>query len=479
MLRLTSPRRVTRPARWRNTAFGVTACLAVTAVVVGLGPLTKPAAASTAQFKGVNWADPKDNFSAGNVVPSGLSTSDSYATTYAKASAVIGGFSTNLGANTVRLPVNPYTVSGSWWSSYTGAIDAALAKGFKVILSYWESSFAYDGLIDDTTAWRSMWTTVTNKYANTSLVYFEPMNEPYGYSATAWRNLAYQWIRTYPSIPAGRIFVSGTGYNGNVTTVCSDSRLNGTLLSLHNYGFWAKTRTSYSAWVSDLRSRIGSCASRTVMDEWGALMTTGLNYNGPINSNYFIAYVQAATDVMRTLGIGSVYWPGLRTGDTYSMETLSGSGTNLKLTDTNASGVNRLRWAWGIGSSTYQTIKGVGSGKCLDVPGATTANSTQVKINTCNGGSNQSWLLTPAKTLVVYGTKCLDVKGASTAVSAAVQINDCHGNVNQQWNLNSNGTITSVQSGLCLDVAGAATSNGTRVEMYTCNGRTNQKWTRT
>jgi len=49
----------------------------------------------------------------------------------------------------------------------------------------------------------------------------------------------------------------------------------------------------------------------------------------------------------------------------------------------------------------------------------------------------------------------------------------------QQWNLNSNGTVTGVQSGLCLDVTGAATANGTKVELWTCNGGTNQQWTRT
>ena len=46
----------------------------------------------------------------------------------------------------------------------------------------------------------------------------------------------------------------------------------------------------------------------------------------------------------------------------------------------------------------------------------------------------------------------------------------CNGGANQQWTLNSNGTITGVQSGLCLDVTGAGTGNGTPVELWTCNG---------
>src|SRR5437868_15266889 len=85
--------------------------------------------AATNQFRGVNWADPRDNYANDPVVPSGLLTSDNYATTYAKASAILKGFATNLSANTVRLPINPYTVNGSFWNSYTGAIDAATHMG--------------------------------------------------------------------------------------------------------------------------------------------------------------------------------------------------------------------------------------------------------------------------------------------------------------------------------------------------------------
>src|SRR5205085_8778751 len=50
------------------------------------------------------------------------------------------------------------------------------------------------------------------------------------------------------------------------------------------------------------------------------------------------------------------------------------------------------------------------------------------------------------------------------------------GQTNQQWNLNSNGTITGVQSGLCVDANGAATANGTKIILWSCNGGTNQQW---
>jgi endoglucanase len=299
------------------------------------------------QFRGVNWADPRDNYANDAVVPSGLSTSDNYATTYAKARAIITGFAKNLHANTVRMPINPYTVNGPFWRSYTGAIDAATHLGFKVILSYWEG-IPHQGTVDSLPAFWQMWKTVTDRYHGNGLVYYEPMNEPYGYSATDWANLVAQWISNYPIVSRYRIIVSGTGYNDHVTSVCADSRFNGMLLSLHHYGFWAPTETSYSWWVNDFMSRVGSCAYRTIVDEWGAPMTTGLDYNGPINGNAYIAFVQADTDTIRALHMGSVYWPGLRIGDTYSMETLNGSGTALTLTNNNASGVSRLEWSYGL-----------------------------------------------------------------------------------------------------------------------------------
>lgn len=74
-------------------------------------------ASGTSQFRGVNWANPRDNYADDPVVPSGLSTSDSHDTISAKAKAILKGFATNLGANTVRLPINQYTVNGPFWNS--------------------------------------------------------------------------------------------------------------------------------------------------------------------------------------------------------------------------------------------------------------------------------------------------------------------------------------------------------------------------
>ncbi len=121
-------------------------------------------------------------------------------------------------------------------------------------------------------------------------------------------------------------------------------------------------------------------------------------------------------------------------------------------------------------------IKGVGSGRCLDVPNASTTDGTQVQLYDCNGRTNQQWELTSSGELRVYGNKCLDAAG--TANGAKVQIYSCWGGDNQKWRFNSDGTIVGVQSGRCLDAVGAGTANGTQIQLYACGGGSNQRWSR-
>ena len=123
-------------------------------------------------------------------------------------------------------------------------------------------------------------------------------------------------------------------------------------------------------------------------------------------------------------------------------------------------------------------LRGTGSNRCLDVPNSTWTNGERVEIWDCNGGVNQWWTLTAAGQLQVDGTRCLDVYDNQTAAGTAVELWDCNGQSNQQWRFNSDGSITSVQSGRCLDVTGAAVDDGTLMEIWDCNGQSNQRWTR-
>ena len=324
--------------RTPTRALAVLAMLAASLTILVQAP---SAFAATSGFKGVNWADTRDNYNTGWVIPDGLAASDTYSQVYSIADTDIKAFQSNLGANTVRLPINPPSVNSSWWSAYKGAIDAATADGMNVIIGAWTESSSV-GTITDMSAWQTMWNTVVSAYAGNSNVYFEPLNEPYGYSLSDWVSICSTWLSDHSNVPRGRVVISGTGYNDHVTGVGAASALSGTLLSLHYYGYW-NSYTSESQWVSDLNSRIGSYGSRTIIDEFGAPMTTGINYLADHNDAQYQSYLAAVTDTARSDGIGSVYWPGLRTGDTYTLEQHSGSS----LSNTNSSGVTQVRWGWG------------------------------------------------------------------------------------------------------------------------------------
>ncbi|MEW2114368.1 non-reducing end alpha-L-arabinofuranosidase family hydrolase [Streptomyces sp. NPDC005474] len=128
-------------------------------------------------------------------------------------------------------------------------------------------------------------------------------------------------------------------------------------------------------------------------------------------------------------------------------------------------------------AATSGALRGTGSGRCLDVSGASQTDGALVQIWDCNAATNQQWTSTDSNQLTVYGNKCLDVPGHATTAGTRLQIWGCSGGANQQWRVNSDGTIVGVESGLCLAATGSGTANGTAAEIGTCNGGSNQKWT--
>ncbi|MFC4588388.1 RICIN domain-containing protein [Sphaerisporangium corydalis] len=473
--------------RLRRAAAALLVAVAAVAWNVA-GPT--PALAATSDFRGVNWADERDNFVDGTLVLGGLSTSDGYATTQAKADRILSGFQGNLGANTVRFPVNYPTVSGSYWNSYTGAIDMAVGKGMKVVLSYWESAASRNGSVDDLSQFWSMWQTIVGRYGGTGLVYFEPMNEPYAYSDADWKNLAAEWLSRYPGVPRGRIIVSGAGYNQRLITIGSDGRFDGTLISRHIYQFFDTGRTTEASWREALRTSVGGYAGRVVITEWGAPMTDGRDYGAPAGSDGFVAFIRGVAAEARALQIGTVYWPGVRPNDHYRMQTINGSGTDLTLSTTSASGRDQLRYSWGFdgGNPTpYHRITARHSGKVMDVVGASTADSAEVKQYPWNGGGNQKWQFADNgggyyRLINQNSGKCLDVAGASTADGANIVQYTCGSGTNQQWQWVATGgyfQLRARHSGKCLDVVAASTADGADIHQYTCGTGTNQQWSRT
>ncbi|MEU8285288.1 RICIN domain-containing protein [Micromonospora sp. NPDC048905] len=487
----------------RRTLIALVA--AVTAMVGGVVVVaSSPAAAATNQFRGMNWAMLGDNFKTSPLVVQGLSMSDSNATVRAKANAIYDDMASTMGVNTVRLPINTHTVGTAWWEAYRGAIDAATARGFKVILAYWEDAAASGGRITNLAAWNTMWSTVTNTYGSNANVYFEPMNEPHGYSSTEWRNVAANWLSYHTSAVPGRVLIGGTGFSQDLRDICNDSRFNSTLLSFHYYTFFYGAMT-YDGFRSHIQARLGNCASRAVATEFGGPMNDGRNYADAGSTDNFVRYIRAMAQVMRDNQMGGTYWPALggKTGtigyDWYSMFALTGSGTDLNLTVRNTSGADRIRYAWGdtIGggdpttpppsTGTFYRVDVRHSGKALNVQSPNTDNGARVSQNTYGGNAWQQWQFQDAgsgywRIVSRLSGKCLDVVSASTADGAELVQYTCGNGTNQQFQMVTNGNYFQLRarhSNKCVDVPAASTADGVVLKQYTCNTGTNQQWSRT
>ncbi|HEX3731287.1 MAG TPA: RICIN domain-containing protein [Opitutaceae bacterium] len=308
-----------------------------------VSPASGGAGAAASTFHGFNWAVQGDNFQDNFLFLSGQAAGNSYATVESLTGVVAGAFK-GAGATALRIPINPATALGTWWPSYKGVIDQAAALGLKVIVSNWSGSTDENGTVPDAASFYLMWDTVVNAYNGNGNVYFEVFNEPHGYSTANWLSVVQTWLARYPTVPRGRVFVGGTGYSQNIPNVASSSITSGCLFSCHDYGFFSSSQTTNAYFYSNLSGQVGTYASRTVLTEFGAEMTTGLNYQGGSQGSNSIASVIGFCDFCHDNSMGSVYWPGERIGDTYSMYTLNGTSS---MTLNNSGGLELVQYGWG------------------------------------------------------------------------------------------------------------------------------------
>lgn len=356
---------------------------------------------------GVNWADPRDNYVGGSIIspdgrlaPTGLSVNDPYPVVYAKAQAILKGFQ-QAGATTVRLPINPTTVNGPWWSDYRGAIDAATDLGMNVILSYWDSNNSgnidspADGNdkstnLNDYPHFEQMWNTVTSAYRKNPRVFFEAMNEPDGYTPTQWDTLAEQWYAKYSSsVPADHMIISAANnrahscigwMQNDLSLIGHDPQLAGTLLSVHFYN-WCSGENRASLFSSLVAPYVDH---GVVIDEFGTNVVTGghslpglsdtIGPESPVSFGQAacpadpetapfpgtnVGYLQMLTCELHDSGVGAVYWPGLRgplapglNSDSYSVFNLSSNplwwltGNDPLTPQGNGSIIGWLQKAW-------------------------------------------------------------------------------------------------------------------------------------
>ena len=313
-------------------------------------------AASASSFKGVNWSDKDDNYENQNIIPSGINVNDSWSTMRSTAQNLYQELKDKGSVNTIRVGINPkmvYDASKSnkesdYFSRWIGIVQAANDKNMKIIIANWERPAEKNGKIDN--QFWEMWDVVINRYKNNGSVYFEIMNEPYGYNKNQLRNLCADWVNKYTNspynVPKGRILVPGRGYSAYVKEIASDSRFNGCLFSQHIYAWWAGKPKTESGWKNALKSRIGNnYKSRTIVTEWGAPMAPGIQYDWNSSGrypNHEAAFMIGVPNQINDWNMGSVYWPGIRDGDNFRMFDRNGT----TLTVRNWDGHRQMTWSY-------------------------------------------------------------------------------------------------------------------------------------
>ncbi|BEL06747.1 ricin-type beta-trefoil lectin domain protein [Actinoplanes sichuanensis] len=135
----------------------------------------------------------------------------------------------------------------------------------------------------------------------------------------------------------------------------------------------------------------------------------------------------------------------------------------------------RVRTGSATATDTF-SLRGAGSGRCLDVLGGAPVDNAQAVIWDCNGGVTQ--ILTTDAGRLRIGGKCLDAEKSGTTDGTRVILWTCGTGANQQWTLQADGTVRGGQSGKCIDVNQAATANNTPLILWTCSAAANQRWTR-
>jgi hypothetical protein len=279
---------------------------------------------NTASWHCFNWADQGDNFQTGALVLTGMTATDTNATVVANATAILTGFQTVLGANSVRIPINePTATTAATWAAYKGIIDAAISQNMKVMIGYW----LIPGVnhIPDLTSFYAMWQVVVDAYATNDLVYFDVFNEPSGYSAEDFITLVVNWKAQYPTVPPDHIVVAGTTTDIDVNVQGADPRLTASLLNIHIYDNGTETAATAEA---NLKTHVGPYYYRTIVSEYagGTAFLTGL------------------TTQMKAWQMGSCFWAGLE--GTSGIAKLNGTAPNYTLTVNNASELALIQSGW-------------------------------------------------------------------------------------------------------------------------------------
>jgi hypothetical protein len=261
--------------------------------------------------------------------------------------------------------------------------------------------------------------------------------------------VANPWVGGHREAPAlfkrGSVYfmlTSGaTGWSANQQQYATATSLAGPWTSMANVGD-STTYNSQTAYVLPVQGTSGT-SYLYMGDRWGN------SFGGTVNDSRYV-WLPLTFPTSTTLSMS--WYPQLTidaaagtisgTSATYNTLVSRNSGkcadvANQSLWQGTAisqytcnSGGNQKWWFKDLGTGYYQLV-GRGSSLCLQ------ENATNVTQENCGSATSQQWSVVTSGSYVNIKARasgeCLDVNGASTANSAAIITYACNGATNQQW----------------------------------------------
>lgn len=296
---------------------------------------TRPAIATPGEVRGVSWSDPRDNYNPAQIVPAGLKLGDPPQRAAEVADAVATR-TLSVGANVVRLGINPPTVADpNWWPTYREAVRTLARRGVSVILCAWEQSpdvqgqgrRAHNGRFGAGTveSYAAMWRAVHDDFADEpNVLGYELLNEPFGY-----RGKLDEYVRDMRALIAAmggdlrgkRILVAGLGYSDDVQGIRNAFPEPHVWFAYHVYPNWfggeaGQTLFTRERYATEIAAKLKGVESRTVITEFGCWGGGEYDYARPsaeqvnLNAKRHVAYLHGVADACERLNLGSIYWFG-------------------------------------------------------------------------------------------------------------------------------------------------------------------------
>jgi hypothetical protein len=232
-----------------------------------------------------------------------------------------------------------------------------------------------------------------------------------------------------------------TGWNANQQQYATATSLAGPWTSMTNVGD-STAYHSQTAYVLPVQGTSGT-SYLYMGDRWGN------SFGGTVNDSRYVwlplAFPTSTTMSMSwypEVTIDAVAGTISGTGATYNTLVSRNSGKCADVANqslwqgvaisqyTCNGGANQKWWFKDLGTGYYQLV-GRGSSLCLQ------ENATNVTQENCGSATTQQWSVVTSGSYVNIKARttgeCLDVSGASTANSAAIITYTCNGATNQQW----------------------------------------------